>query len=86
MIELHTGPVTGGGVAAVALRGGLDVISGFAGGGHPIVARRTGTADDAVIEPDAVPTAGRGMTGVALCGGRDMTHRFTGGIDTVVTT
>ena len=86
MIELNTGPAAGGDMTAVALRGCLNMISGFTGGGHPVMAGGAGTGDAVVIESHTGPTAGGGMAIVALGSGGNMAARLAGRTDPVMAT
>ena len=57
MVEINAAPATGA-VAVITLIGGQHVISGFALGGHAIVAGRAGTTDRAVVKAGWSPCQG----------------------------
>ncbi len=71
-------------MADIALRRGGDMVRGFTGGGHSVVAGGTSTAHVDVTEADVLPIRGRLMTFVALRGGGNVSRILTGGGNAVV--
>lgn len=84
VIDAHSWPPQRGVMASIATVIAGDMGRRFAGGTHAVVAARTSTRGNAVVEMRGRPSGG-GMTGVALRRRRDMRARFARCGCTVVT-
>jgi hypothetical protein len=72
VIEGHHIPVGLRSMTGIAIGLGGDMTSGFARGGHPVMAALAGTSDRTVVKLNAGPDTGRDMATVTLTGGTDM--------------
>ena len=75
----------GRGMARIAVATAIDVSCAFAGGSAPVMARRAGPSNAAVIEAHICPVAG-GMASIATAAGDDMCRGLARGGYTVMTT